>query len=328
MRSHQVPELEILAWMALGVVHLLACRLPQAQAALGRAEKIGQRLGADHFSATVDICRGWMAGSQGQVAAALDHLASARAVAEATGATRGLGWCHYFAATALLRDQRHSDALIELEQSRRVFAAERANYFLTLIECRRTIALARLGRLEDAALAHRAAGELAAGLTGVPLDLVVALDRLHLDIAVEHPDLAERHRELLRAVEERGLGRYEPITESLEHLEPWLAREDLIVRDDFAEIRIGDRRIDLERQASARRMLRALIESGRSLTVVELFAAGWPDDHIPVPAATRRVYSGIHSLRKQGLEPFLRHTGDGYALVARIRFEVARVRSA
>ena len=226
----------------------------------------------------------------------------------------------------MLRAERHADALVELEESRRLFQEERAYYFLTLIECRRTIALARLGRLQDAAHAHRQAAELAARLTGAPLDLVVALDGIHLDIARggATPRLRERHAGLVRAIDDRGLARYEPIVESLVHLEPWLAeeQEELVVREDFGEIRIGDRRIDLERQASGRRMLKALVEAGRALTVAELFAAGWPGDDLAVTAATRRVYSAIYLLRKQGLEPFLRHTGDGYSLVARVAMRV------
>lgn len=322
LRRHDVLEVEILAWMVHGVAHMLASRVPQAQAALSRAAQVAEVVDAAHLSATVDICRGWIAASRGEVAAALEHLGGARRIADATGATRGRGWCHYFAAVALLRDQRHSEALVELEQAHDTFARDRALYFLSLIECRRTIALAQLGRAEAAAEAHEAAQRYAARVTGTPLDLVVALDGLHVAIAggADRAELRGRYDDLLAAVRERGLERYEPIVESTVHLEPLLSRgrDALVLSDDYSEVRIGERRIDLQRQASARRMLRALAEAGRSLTVLELFAAGWPDDDIPTSAAIRRVYSGIHSLRKQGLEPFLRHTGDGYALVAQV----------
>ncbi len=63
------------------------------------------------------------------------------------------------------------------------------------------------------------------------------------------------------------------------------------------------------------RLVRERLEAPGQVTAVDaLFEAGWPGERAMPDAAAARVYVAVHTLRKQGLAPYLlRHEG-GYLL--------------
>jgi len=77
--------------------------------------------------------------------------------------------------------------------------------------------------------------------------------------------------------------------------------------------------VNIAARRAPRRVLVALaqlrvVEPGRSLSVSQLFDAGWPGELALESAAKSRVYVAVSTLRKRGLEPVLQKTDDGYRL--------------
>jgi hypothetical protein len=50
------------------------------------------------------------------------------------------------------------------------------------------------------------------------------------------------------------------------------------------------------------------------MSVVEIRAAGWPDEKMLHESATARVYMAVRRLRALGLDAILRTSEEGYAL--------------
>lgn len=93
---------------------------------------------------------------------------------------------------------------------------------------------------------------------------------------------------------------------------------------DFSVIELGDVVIDLRRRVSARRVMRRLAEAhrqgGATVTLDELFAAGWPDvAGIRYEAKSNRVYNLVSNLRRLGLMEVIESDGGGYRLSASTR---------
>jgi DNA-binding winged helix-turn-helix (wHTH) protein len=64
------------------------------------------------------------------------------------------------------------------------------------------------------------------------------------------------------------------------------------------------------------RVLAALTQAREPLSVLEIFAAGWPDESASHESARARVYMAISTLRRLGLRSHLvRHPESGYQLV-------------
>jgi hypothetical protein len=91
-----------------------------------------------------------------------------------------------------------------------------------------------------------------------------------------------------------------------------------VTRDASAITPPNGEPIDLERHATLRRVLAALvdrrIDGGPPLSAMELVSAGWPDEKVLHDAAMLRVYTAVRRLRKLGLEGLLRTYEAGYAL--------------
>jgi hypothetical protein len=75
----------------------------------------------------------------------------------------------------------------------------------------------------------------------------------------------------------------------------------------------------LMRRRAPRLVLLRLVEErlthpGRTLSVADLLAAGWPGERVLPEAGQSRVYVAISTLRRLGLAGLLVHTGSGYLL--------------
>jgi hypothetical protein len=78
-------------------------------------------------------------------------------------------------------------------------------------------------------------------------------------------------------------------------------------------------RVSLARHRAIRLMLdgladRRLRAPGQALSIEALFEVGWPGERASPEAARGRVYTGIRSLRRLGLERELLRRDDGYLL--------------
>jgi len=83
----------------------------------------------------------------------------------------------------------------------------------------------------------------------------------------------------------------------------------------------------LRGRESLRWILQALVKSRRvrgTITVDELFEAGWPGTGAPLTPATRaqRVYAAISRLRRMGLNGIITTCDEGYLLDETWRVEV------
>ena len=56
-----------------------------------------------------------------------------------------------------------------------------------------------------------------------------------------------------------------------------------------------------------------------ALSVTAAFEAGWPEDRVTAAAASMRVYTAVHSLRRLGLRGLLVRRNRGYLLEASVR---------
>jgi predicted ATPase len=97
------------------------------------------------------------------------------------------------------------------------------------------------------------------------------------------------------------------------------AAAQLIIGAGCAWLRRGSHRSELGRRGAVRRLLRRLTahrrdRPGASLSVAELFAAGWPGEEAAPEAAATRVYWAIATLRRLGLQGVLVTRDGGYAL--------------
>jgi hypothetical protein len=83
------------------------------------------------------------------------------------------------------------------------------------------------------------------------------------------------------------------------------------------------RRIDISNRRAPSSLLYALAAArkarpGASMTVEELFEAGWPGERALPAAAASRVYVAISTLRKLGLKDLLIRDDAGYRLDASV----------
>lgn len=105
-----------------------------------------------------------------------------------------------------------------------------------------------------------------------------------------------------------------------EGADPVAADAALIVARDGQHFRLPDGpEVHLGRRKPARLVLRALATAARerpggSLTVEELYRAGWPGENVRPPYRANRVYVVVADLRKLGLDQLLLNDGDGYQL--------------
>jgi hypothetical protein len=81
----------------------------------------------------------------------------------------------------------------------------------------------------------------------------------------------------------------------------------------------GGERVNIRRRGPARLLLLAMIERhrdkpGSAFDLDELFDIGWPDQHIDIEAAYKRVYAAIGTLRRLGLDDLIVTTDDGYLI--------------
>jgi hypothetical protein len=244
---------------------------------------------------------------------------SALADCREAASERAISWCQYYLGVNLLVQGRPAEALVELDGALAQFLADRSQAFLALAHSRRAVALARLARADAADAAADAAREVLAQCTDLPFELAFDLDRCTIDEARGQDRRDAVHR-LSVAATGAGLADYDPIRVSAQLFTagaPMAAR--LLASEGFREVTTPDGRVvQLARQAASRRLLIAMAQADRPLSVAELFAAGWPGEQIAHTSAVRRVYSAIHLLRSRGLDRWIEHDGNGYRLTARV----------
>ncbi|MCC7382165.1 MAG: winged helix-turn-helix domain-containing protein [Deltaproteobacteria bacterium] len=81
----------------------------------------------------------------------------------------------------------------------------------------------------------------------------------------------------------------------------------------------GGHRVNLERRAVLRALMRVLVEHrlaapGAPLARDELVARLWPGERLIRDSAQNRLHVAIHTLRKLGMAGVLRRCGEGYFL--------------
>ena len=85
----------------------------------------------------------------------------------------------------------------------------------------------------------------------------------------------------------------------------------------------GGARVDLHTKGPLRRIFRAIVKAHRdqphrSLTVNEVFDAGWSGEKASPDALAGRVYTAISKLRRMGLSEVLLRVEAGYQLAPRV----------
>ena len=312
LRAAGARQVEGYAWNYFAAGHVLAGKYQEALRCNDNALKILGDVGNPYFVAIARFTRGWAQLGIGDLAAAEATTREAVAGCRAGASPRGVSWCQYQLGVILLLQGRDAEALLELDQAIARFRADASNPFLALAHSRRAVALARLARLAEADEAIAAARDALARCTEFPFELGLALDAAN----VSHGS----PEQLLAAARASGLDHYDHIRTSLRLFKPTpAARQRLVASDGFREVTTpGGSVIRLGRQAASRRMLIAMADAKRALSVAELFEAGWPDDQITPTSAARRVYSAIYLLRRRGLDPWIEHDGDGYRFTADI----------
>ncbi|MEL6344572.1 MAG: AAA family ATPase [Myxococcota bacterium] len=142
-------------------------------------------------------------------------------------------------------------------------------------------------------------------------------------------DLAEGRRDAARAVYLEAIEH--PMRDSLFSWAPFqllhralqkaFQRDGLFIGADATWFSWqGGPRQDLSRRKAMRRLLATLLHAyqenpGQTLSVSDLFEAGWPGQRILESSARRRVQVAISSLRKMGLEEAVEFIDDGYRIV-------------
>ena len=100
-------------------------------------------------------------------------------------------------------------------------------------------------------------------------------------------------------------------------------RSVFVARDGAYFSVSGGARVDLRTRGPLRRIFRALVEAHRarprgSLSVNQVFEAGWFGERAAPEALAGRVYSAISKLRRAGLTDVLLRTATGYQLDPRV----------
>lgn len=100
-------------------------------------------------------------------------------------------------------------------------------------------------------------------------------------------------------------------------------RSVFVARDGAYFIVSGAARVDLSTRGPLRRIFRAIVEAHRtrprrSLSVHDVFEAGWFGERAEPDALAGRVYSAISRLRRAGLTDVLVRTATGYQLDPRV----------
>ncbi|CAN5922027.1 hypothetical protein BH11MYX4_BH11MYX4_27960 [soil metagenome] len=94
----------------------------------------------------------------------------------------------------------------------------------------------------------------------------------------------------------------------------------LVVSEDARWFRRdGADTVNLGRRGALRLLLAALVDRrlaapGTALSMLEMLAAGWPDERIGFESAQARVYTSVQRLRALGLDELLVTRGDGYLI--------------
>lgn len=193
----------------------------------------------------------------------------------------------------------------------------------------------------DEAVAYFDEAEATARHAGIPsLNHGIELRRGHLDLARSRASVADGDREGARQWLAAARSRFERWDESRRR-DTTSVRKHVLVRrslrslasaiveeqgklDAGLRVHRGGRwfsvglgePVSLESRDLLRRVLSALVvqrleNSGKGLTLEELFSAGWPGEKARPESAANRVYVTISRLRKLGLGDMLKSQGDG-----------------
>jgi len=89
----------------------------------------------------------------------------------------------------------------------------------------------------------------------------------------------------------------------------------LQIASDGSWFELGSVRQELRTRGPLKRILASLAHTaGRTLSVRELFQAGWPGESVQEHSAARRVYVALATLRKLGLRHHIERHSEGYRL--------------
>ncbi len=216
------------------------------------------------------------------------------------------------------------EARVELERALLLSRGEapQLNFAAHALAARSILAASR-GEMEESARSLAEARELAPD--AARLQEVLAVAAAHLALArspnsASARDRAERVRDAPGSSDARCAAR--ALARLLEDAaRPAAAAAAIEVAPDGSWFRTGpdEPHVDLRRRKALRAVLAGLARELREpqtegLTVLELFAIGWPSELAHPDAAAQRVYTAIWSLRRLGLEGALARIGDGYRL--------------
>ncbi len=108
-------------------------------------------------------------------------------------------------------------------------------------------------------------------------------------------------------------------TKPLLRVAPLPKDDALRVGPEASWVRWLGRRIDVSRHRAPRRVLARLVEQARvapdtTLSVGDLFEAGWPGETIRRESRVKRVHTAIWTLRKLGLTDVVQTEGRRYRI--------------
>jgi tetratricopeptide (TPR) repeat protein len=200
-------------------------------------------------------------------------------------------------------------------------------------------AAAALGRIERARELLDGAARLAASVGARWAEAIVELDRAHLDLAVGGEAGRRSAQDRLRRIGAQGGLNYEEVRSARRALERALGEKPAASRSVADEALVVSRgglwfrppagkRVSLRRRETLGRVLVRLAHAretspGEPVSVEDLLASGWPEEHVTPRAGAMRVWNALSTLRKLGLAEEITTIRRGYFLDPTVPFEWA-----
>jgi tetratricopeptide (TPR) repeat protein len=272
--------------------------------------------------------RGCLLQDLGRLGEALEHHAQAASLFREHGSRyREASALHYLASTYLERGEAE-EAHAVLVRARRTIEGTGAPRYDVLMSGCSALALAALGRHDDARVELEHAGLAIAAVPNEPsLATVLRIQTrtlghrasASLDTERAEADLASSRAEVTASPSDDT--RF-----ALRELERALGRATVEARDALCVWGRGEAflaprgaKVTLPPRSPMRRILDRLVAHrerapGEPVSLEEIIEAGWPGEKIGADAALNRAYVAVAGLRKQGLRDVLVRTGGGYAL--------------
>lgn len=317
----------------LGVVEMFAGRVEDAFLCFDEGLDVVHRAGLRVMEGAMITARGCLFQDQGDVPKALEcHAAAARIFGDC-GSRHREGSALYYLATAYVELGEPKQALPLFESARQRLAPIGAARYDALVSSGYSLALALVGRFDDAR-AELERADAAALLVPKEPALATAVTIRRWCVDAIRGELSENALpDARRLVAEHGSDDTRFALRMLDRssgpVEERHERPALVVWPRGAAFRLpgANETVFLPERSPLRGILEKLttarIESpGERVPIEELVSAGWPEERMAAEAALNRVYVALTTLRKKGLKNLIEKAAGGYALTVGVVVEI------